>query len=68
VPDEPRVFKMPQGAVCDVQGCGKPATRAVIATQNPGHVFFCDAHYGVRDRIPVPTARHDPWAENERQR
>lgn len=48
-------------------GCGKPATGAVIATQNPGHVYFCDAHYQSRHRIPVPTARHDPWAENEAQ-
>jgi len=62
-----RKFVMPEGAVCDVPRCGKPATGAVIATHNPGHVYFCDAHYQVRHRIPVPTARHDPWAENDRQ-
>jgi hypothetical protein len=68
--DEPRVFKMPSGALCDVPRCGMPATRALIATHNPGHVYFCDAHHAAVTHRghPMPDARHDPWAENEAQK
>ena len=65
--DEPRKFKMPPGAVCDVPRCGKAATRALIATRNPGHVYFCSDHHSavVGRRLPLPDTRHDPWKEND---
>jgi hypothetical protein len=66
--EQGRKFVMPPGAFCDVRGCGKPATRALIATENPGHFYLCDIHHDavVHKGFPMPTKRHDPWAENER--
>ena len=66
---ESGLFVMPAGAFCDVPRCGKPATQAVIATQNPGHVYLCDSHHKavIQEVMRLPDARHDPWAENKRQ-
>jgi len=59
-----RKFVMPKGATCDVLRCGKPATRAVIASRNPGNVYLCDSHWKAvtQEVMRLPDVRHDPWA------